>query len=301
VHELTDSSPLLLPDGCALRARLAEDGFLFFRGLLPADDVQQVRGGVFAALGAAGWLADSATVEVPVPTAAAVREGGAGYFDAYIGIQRLQAFHELAHHHALTGLMELILDDPLLVHPRKIARTSLPQDDEYTRPHQDFRLIQGSVDTLTCWVPLGDCPVSLGSLRMLRGSHLGGLIDADAGKGPGGLQVEVEDDDPRWCTSDYRAGDAIVFTSLTVHGALRNNEHRLRFSADFRYQSLLEPVLAASLDPHYAPQVPDWSTLTRGWTSPTSIEAPAGAVLTDMVPPLDPTLSAPPSRLLALA
>jgi hypothetical protein len=115
------------------------------------------------------------------------------------------------------------------------------------------------------------------------------------------LQVDVGEDDPAWRTTDYRVGDAIIFTSLTVHGALRNNEHRLRFSADFRYQSLLEPILRHSLDPHYFPQVPAWDELSRGWTSTRSIDAPAGAILTELVPPLDPTLQAPPSRLLAVA
>lgn len=300
MQELTDSSPLR-HDAGALRARLGQDGYLFFRGLLPVEDVRAVRRGVFDTLSDAGWLAPEATVDAPVPSAAAVREGGQGYVDAYVGIQRLQVFHELAHHPAVTTLMAAILDDPLLVHPRKIARTSLPKDDEYTPPHQDYRLIQGSVDTLTCWVPLGDCPASLGSLRMLKGSHLDGLVEADPGKGPGGLQVEVEDDDARWCTTDFRAGDAIVFTSLTVHGALRNNEDHLRFSADFRYQSLLEPVLAESLSPHYSPRVPDWDVLTRGWTSRASVAAPDELQLVDMVAPLDPSLQAPPSRLLAPA
>lgn len=300
MHELTESTPLL-PDGAGLRTRLASDGYLFFRGLLPTEAVQQVREQVYGALDTAGWLAQDATVEQPRPTAVAVREGGPGYVDAYIGIQRLQAFHELAHHAAVTTLMQRILDDPLLVHPRKIARTSLPQDDEYTRPHQDYRLIQGSVDTLTCWVPLGDCPTSLGSLRMLKGSHLGGLVEADPGRGPGGLQVEVDDDDPSWRTSDYRLGDAIVFTSLTVHGALRNNEDRLRMSADFRYQSLREPVLASSLQPHYAPDVPGWEQLSEGWTSRSCVAAPEGVVLADMLSPLDPALQPKPSRLLATA
>jgi hypothetical protein len=300
VDELTDSTALL-GDSRALRERLAADGYVFLRGLLPADPVHTVRAGVGAALDGAGWLAPGSTPDAPLPTDAAVREGRPGYFDAYVGIQRLQAFHELAHHPAVVSVMDDIIGEPLLVHPRKIARTSLPHDDEYTPPHQDYRLIQGTVDTLTCWVPLGDCPATLGSLRMLQGSHLGGLIEADPGKGPGGLQVDVDEDDPSWRTTDYRAGDAIIFTSLTVHGALRNNEDRLRFSADFRYQSLLEPVLRHSLDPHYFPQVPAWDELTRGWTSTRSIDAPAGAILTELVPPLDPTLQAPPSRLLAVA
>lgn len=298
MHDLTDSSSLL-SDGPALRARLAEDGYVFLRGVLPSDAVRAVRSDMYAALQQAGWLADDATVERPVPTAAAVREGAPGYLDAYVGIQRLQSFHELAHHPAVTSLMQQILDEPLLVHPRKIARTSLPKDDEYTPPHQDYRLIQGSVDTLTCWVPLGDCPVSLGSLRMLTGSHLSGLVEGDPGQGPGGLKVDVDNDDPRWCSTDYRAGDVIIFSSLTVHGALRNEQDWLRFSADLRYQSLLEPVLDESLEPHYAPYVPAWGELTRGWTSRDAVAAPQGVVRGEKLPPLDPALQAPPSRLFA--
>jgi ectoine hydroxylase-related dioxygenase (phytanoyl-CoA dioxygenase family) len=185
VRELTESTPLL-GDGRALRARLTEDGYLFFRGLLPADGVRAVRRSVSSALDAAGWLAEGSTPDRLLATGAAVREGQEGYFDAYVGIQRSQAFHELAHAAPLVRLMSDVIDEPILVHPRKIARTSLPQDDEYTPPHQDYRLIQGSVDTLTCWVPLGDCPSSLGALRMLEGSHHLGLAPADPGKGPGG-------------------------------------------------------------------------------------------------------------------
>jgi ectoine hydroxylase-related dioxygenase (phytanoyl-CoA dioxygenase family) len=299
VRELTDSSSLL-QDGPALRVRLAEEGYLLLRGVLPRERVAQVRAGVYAALDAADWLAPGSTLAAPVPTPRAVREGGEGYLDAYVGIQRSQAFHELAHEPALVGLLGRILDEPLLVHPRKIARTSLPKDAEYTPPHQDFRLIQGSVDTLTTWVPLGDCPSSLGGLRMLSGSHRQGLRDADAGRGPGGLCVDVADDDPGWASTDYHAGDVIVFTSLTVHGALPNTDDWLRFSADFRYQPLQDPVLEASLGPHYAPQVPGWDVLTEGWTSSSSVQRPAGAVVAGMVSPLDPDLRAPASRLLAV-
>lgn len=300
MHELTDRSPLL-DDARSLRRHLAEDGYLFVRGLLPDEVVGGVRAGVFDALGGAGWLAPEATVAAPVPTPAAVREGAPGYLDAYAGIQRLQAFHELAHHERLTGLLAGVLDEPLLVHPRKIARTSLPRDDEYTPPHQDYRLIQGSVDTLTCWVPLGDCPVALGGLRVLEGSHAGGLREVVPGRGPGGLRVDVDDADPGWRTTDYRAGDVLVFTSLTVHGALRNDRDHLRFSADFRYQSLREPVASESLEPHYAPRIAGWDALTAGWTSRTAVEVPEGVVPAATRSPLDPELRAAGSRLLAAA
>ncbi len=298
MQELTDSTPLV-GDAAALRARLAQDGCLYFRGLLPVDAVTGVRADVAGALGAAGWLADGATADDPVPTSLAVREGAEGYFAAYVGIQRLQRFHELAHDEAITQLVGDLIGAPLLVHPRKIARTSLPKDAEYTRPHQDFPLIQGTVDTFTVWIPLGDCPVSLGGLRVLLGSHRRGFVTPDPARGPGALQVDVDDDDPAWATVDYLAGDALLFTSLTVHGALPNDEDRLRFSADFRYQSLLEPVVEGSLIPHYHPQVPAWDELTAGWSSHASIATPDGVVTAPLLPPLDPRLTAPPSRLLS--
>ena len=294
MRELLDHSASV-HDGHRLREQMIQHGYVYLPGLLPFDAVQKVRGDVFGALGAAGWLDQEATLEEPMPTSRAVREGAPGYVDAYHGIQRLQSFHELAHTPVLTAVMQRIIDDPLLVHPRKIARTSLPRDDEYTPPHQDFRLIQGSVDTLTCWVPLGDCPASLGGLRVLDGSHADGLRAGDPGQGPGGLKVEVDDADARWATTDYRAGDVLIFTSLTVHGALRNDEDHLRFSADFRFQSLREPVTTESLAPHYTPQIPDWPELTDGWTSRSSVETPAGVVIAPMLPPLDPDLRAPAS------
>lgn len=298
--ELTDSSSLS-GDGAAMRARLASDGYLFFRGLVDPSRVAAVREDFFSVLDQSGWLTRDATVERPLPTPVAVREGGEGYFKPYVGIQSLQSFHELGHDEAILGVVGRIFDEPVLAHPRKIARTSLPHDDEYTPPHQEYRLIQGSVDSMTVWLPIGDCPVSLGALRMLSGSHRRGLAPASPAAGVGGLRVDVADDDPDWRICDYRAGDAILFTSLTVHGAVRNEDDVLRFSADFRYQPRHDPVVAGSLLPHYHPQVPDWDELTIGWSSLDSVTPPSGVSTVEMLPPLDPGLTAPASRILAAA
>lgn len=291
----------LLRDPPALRNRLAVDGYLYLPGLLPPQKVAAVRADVVTALDGAGWLGPQATEQRPLPSARAVREGGPGYFEPYTAVQRSQRFHELAHDPAALQLFADLFDETVLVHPRKIARTSLPHDDEYTPPHQDFRLIQGTVRAMTMWVPLGDCPASLGGLRMLSGSHAQGLVRSRTARGPGGLAVDVAEDDPAWCTTDYAAGDVVVFTSLTVHGALRNNQDVLRFSADFRYQPLDEPVVAGSLGPHFAPEVPAWPVLTHGWTSTASVATPPGVRTVAMRHPLDPELEADAEALLSMA
>jgi hypothetical protein len=57
VEELADSAAMVSdPDG--LRRRLAGDGYLFFRGLLPAGEVQAAGRAVLAQLWAGGWVDD---------------------------------------------------------------------------------------------------------------------------------------------------------------------------------------------------------------------------------------------------
>lgn len=41
----------------------------------------------------------------------------------------------------------------------------------------------------------------------------------------------------RWVTTDYKAGDVVLFTMHTLHGGIRNEtDHQLRLSADLRFQ-----------------------------------------------------------------
>src|SRR5687768_16313078 len=52
--ELVDSTPLL-HDADALRVRGADDGHLFFKGLLPVDDVLEVRADILGVVEKHGW------------------------------------------------------------------------------------------------------------------------------------------------------------------------------------------------------------------------------------------------------
>jgi hypothetical protein len=272
-----------------LRERLAADGYLFFRGLLDPAAVLETRRAVLGALDGVGWLAPGAPIDDALPSDRVRREEASAdpaYFEAYTAIQRLQPFHELAHDPSMVATMERILGGKVLVHPRKIARVGLPQDDFVVGAHQDFPLNQGSPDVLTAWVAIGDCPDELGGLRVLPGSHRRGLLPVEAVPNVGGLRVaEALDDGPGWLTADFRAGDVLVFHSLTVHAAKRNHTDRLRLSCDFRYQAASDPVVEGSLVPHYFPVVPGHDDLTAGWTSRHAIGVPDGLTV---VAPFDP-------------
>jgi ectoine hydroxylase-related dioxygenase (phytanoyl-CoA dioxygenase family) len=133
-----------------------------------------------------------------------------------------------------------------------------------TPPHQDYLFIQGTPQTYTAWIPLCDCPVELGGLALLTGSHQVGLLPVHRASGPGGLGVEAEELPGVWRTQSFQAGDALIFHSLTIHRALPNSSaDRLRLSVDFRYQALSAPVVEDSLLPHGG-QV-SWEQAYRGW------------------------------------
>ena len=66
-RELTEH----MNDGETLRARLAEDGYLFLRGLLPRDAILAVRARLLNKAAEGGWLAPDLPVAVGVANPAA--------------------------------------------------------------------------------------------------------------------------------------------------------------------------------------------------------------------------------------
>jgi hypothetical protein len=277
----------LLGDPAGLRRQLGDHGFLFFRDLLPAAGVGEVRAAILAAIGQEGWLAAGTAPADRRPGPVIVREADERWWPAYQKIQSLECFHHLAHGERLLGVVTDLLEGPVLVHPRKIARVTFPGSDYPTPPHQDFPLIQGTPDVLTVWLPLAECSPRDGALRVLTRSPRRGLRLPEPTAGVGGVGVPVRpDEEEDWVSASYRPGDALVFHSLTVHWAPPNQGDRLRLSCDYRYQRADEPVVEGSLLPHYWPTIPAWDILTKGWTTTHWVTGAANPVIAEMRPPL---------------
>jgi hypothetical protein len=299
-----DSTPLL-GDPHALRQRLDRDSHLLLRGLLPRGDVLAVRRDLTGTVQRAGWIAEGSDAAGARPGPRACREGGPTFGDMYTAVQAMESFHRFAHHPRLRTLASTLLDahgdDDLFVYPLKILRAALPQDPGFiTPPHQDFPLIQGTVDVLTMWIPLGDVPARMGGLRALRGSHRHGFRRVQGMAGTGGLGVRVRQDDPRWASADFQAGDVLLFHSLTVHGSVPNTSDRLRLSVDFRYQRSDDAICDFALRPHYHPVfVPGFDTLTRGWSTTRWVDPPQPMRVVDRFDVVRERRT-PPSRLLSV-
>ncbi len=262
----TDSTALI-SEPSKLRQRFEEEGYLFLRAVLAPEKLLELRAQIVNCLNEAGWLDRQADLLDAIPAIVPYVEGDEGYLEAYNEVQKLQAFHELAHDPAILSLMAVLLGDSAFPHPLAVARLMFPDNDEWsTPPHQDYPNNQGTESLYACWIPLDDCPQRLGSLSVLRGSHRFGVLPLDYALGAGHRQavLPTELDKLDWVGGDFNNGDLLLFHSLTVHRALHNQSGRMRLSVDYRYQAEGEKLTEPCLYPHF--NRISWEEIYRGWS-----------------------------------
>ncbi len=259
--EFIDSTPLYeAEDWEGLRRREREEGYLFFKQLLPKEPLRELRMQMLEVVERYGWLSktepkNKGCLDMDAVNAVpeeAVRLDIGVPFKAYEDVQRLEAFHRLPHHPNLLKLYEGIFGEPVLVHARHIARMVTPHPAmEPTPQHQDFPLIQGTSNTWTCWFPLSDCPRDLGGLTVLRQSDRLGYVPIQSALGAGNISAQLCTGEDTWVEGDYEMGDVLTFPAYTIHRALRSNyKDRIRLSLDVRYQPLSEDIEYRSLESH---------------------------------------------------
>lgn len=260
----------LLGDPEALQARLEEDSYLYFRQVLAPEAVEEVRNDVLRVLARHGWVQGGWLTGKGIAVSKPVWEGLAGYAAVYDDVQRLETFHTLAHDEALNEVMRQVVGPTAFPHPLKIARLSYPSNPEIsTPPHQDYPNNQGTERLLASWIPLGDIPTLLGGLAILRGSHRYGLLPLTTHPGPGARQAVLPPEmleACRWVTTDFHAGDVLLFPAMAVHASLHNaSEMYMRLSVDFRWQQEGEALTPGCLEPHF--QRLSWEEVYEGWES----------------------------------
>ena len=232
--ELRDSRHLF-GDWAALRERIAVEGYVFMRGLLDPEMVRAVGRAGLGSLQAAGWTASGtdpvyAPPEGP-PRAVKMRDafGQPGYRE----IVANPGFAQIPFVSPMADLMHQILGPAGFCYPLKLPRVVYPVSVVPRQPgnfvHKDYSSVQ---DMFTCWTPLGDVPRTLGGIAVQPGSQHTSRVN----------HRPLDDLPPGWVTTDYQAGDVLVFHCLTTHAALPNQEPRMRFSGEYRWQLADQPA-----------------------------------------------------------
>jgi phytanoyl-CoA hydroxylase len=176
-------------------------------------------------------------------------------------IQHMVSLHQLSLDEKLINkLKELGIEFPV-ISTRPVLYFNTPhlaKKEVYNKltPHQDWRSMQGSLDSMIVWMPLVDIDVALGALEVVPGSHKDGLIDSQLIDGYGKLAQE-KFDNYKFVPVEVEKGDALFFSSFLVHQSGNNVTESIRWSCHFRFNNMYEPTFIKRHYPHpyiYKPQ-----------------------------------------------
>lgn len=214
-----------------------------------------------------------------------------GFMNCGKHIQHLISLHRLAVDPRIEAtLRELQLQSPnictrpvLFFNSRHLAKKEI-----YWRvfTHQDWRSMQGSLDSVVVWIPLVDVDRRLGALEIVPGSHRRGLLTSSVEDGFG--KVEGFSDD-QFAAVEAQPGDAIFFSAFLVHRSGNNQTRSIRWSCHFRYNNLEEPTFIARGYPHPYIYKPAEELLTPGFPTVEEVQqvfegAASGSIICEGAP-----------------
>lgn len=241
-------------DGEALRARIAEDGYVFIRRALDTAGVLAARKAVFDKLYSVGEVLEPA--EEGVFSGTSRREELVPDLGAFWkSVCELPELRAVTHAGPMISLMQRVLGGPvrpfdfLWLRPVTVGRASAFHYDH-------VYMNRGTEHLYTVWTPLGDVPLEDGPILLVEGSHrwhdliaqYRGLdVDKDKSR-PGHVTMEpvtlALERGCRLISDDFCAGDVLIMSMWILHGSLDNQspKNRLRLSCDTRYQLASEPI-----------------------------------------------------------
>jgi hypothetical protein len=242
---------------------MKEDGYLFLPGYLDREEVLGVRRTVLEIFEKEGHLEPGHDLMEGFLR----QENGTDMSFRPDVTKDNPKMHKLLYSGRMMQFHELHLGGPVLHYDFTWFRAVSP--GKGTPPHLDIVYMgRGTKNLYTTWVPMGDVGLELGGLMILENSHKGDRLKANyakrdvdsfcsnkphadeyasgkrwwdgwLSKAPVALQGQLGG---RWLTSEFKAGDMIVFGMYTVHASLDNQTKCIRLSSDSRYQLASEPA-----------------------------------------------------------
>lgn len=238
-------------DAQLLRRRMADDCYLWLRGLLPPQDVLAARQVILEHMAHREALTPGAPLMEGV-----MPPGGRGVpMHGKRGVARHPLVLRIMEHEALFHFFEAWFGEAAITFFFKWLRAV--GNEAYTGAHVDHVYMgRGSARLHTVWIPLGDIPVEQGTLAVCAGSHrlegyqrirrTYGRMDVDRDGVEGWFSRDPLElsarHGGRWLTADFAAGDVVIFGMHLMHASTTNLTRRFRLSCDVRFQPASDPL-----------------------------------------------------------
>lgn len=155
-----------------------------------------------------------------------------------ISLFRLSASHEVIDPLHGVGISQpAICVKPIIYfNSRHISKI----EGHYKTPaHQDWRSMQGSLNSVVVWIPLIDINMELGALEVLPKSHLRGLLPTERDEWFRHVRSDCMDEE-EFVSLEVEAGDMVVFSAFLVHRSGNNTTDSIRWSMHYRYNDAAE-------------------------------------------------------------
>lgn len=245
-------------------------GFVLKRGFIDVQRVMEVR---YQAIDI--FMTQARRLGIDGPPDASMVELYSRDFQAFFNcgkqVQHLVSLHRLGlEPEIMFTLRELGISTPI-ISTRPVCYFNNPATasrEVYHRvfAHQDWRSMQGSMNSIVVWLPLIDVPMNLGPLEVVPESHKHGLLTTSLEEGFGRVDETVVPN-ASFVPLEVKMGDALFFSSFLIHRSGNNTSGGFRWSCHFRYNDLDDPSFISRGYPHayvYKPTpellTPDFST-----------------------------------------
>ncbi|XP_076077257.1 1-deoxypentalenic acid 11-beta-hydroxylase-like [Mytilus galloprovincialis] len=244
----------LLSDVEALHKEIQTKGYLFIRGLHDRQEVLNARQTVLEYVKEQG----NGKLVDPWPEGVLEARCGQGCIPFMEGDRKITHAENI----------QKVLEGP---RPKEFFRRFLGEEprtfdfkwlrgiyrEAFTGVHVDrVYMNRGTPNLYTMWTPFGDVTLDMGCLAVCEGSNslesfqyfqkTYGHLDVEAAKlkGTGWFTTDpweiTEKFGGQWKTSDFKAGDVLIFTMGTAHMSTANLTDLLRISCDTRWQRVSE-------------------------------------------------------------
>lgn len=265
----------------SLLTQYQQNGFVHFKGFFAASEVEQVRQEAkqvfLKQLLQQGIVQNEALTEEQF--AAAMKEyfrrDLPGFMNCGKTCQHLISLHRLSLSEKLVQQLQAFGVETPVICTRPVIYFNSPQlaqTEVYHRtpPHQDWRSMQGSLNSMVVWVPLVDVDVPLGALEIVPGSHLWGLLPSEEDVW---YRKVAEADRFAYQAVEVEAGDALFFSAFLLHRSGNNVTEAIRWSCHFRYNDISEATFIERRFAHPYVYKAQQELITENFPTPAQLQA----------------------------